>query len=170
MKGLLLTNKKNEKEKLTELEWHRKMAAQLFNHTWSLIDKGDNRTSDENDEMIHSAHTSRYHWGIVVASGKYPKTGPMNIERGDWQISRVYALLNRPESALYHARRCLSTCEEHKIGDFDIAFALEAMARAYALTGDIKSKEYMKKAKKAGEAISKEDDQKYFFSELETIK
>ncbi len=165
-----MTSKENENEKLTELEWHRKMAAQLFNHTWDLIDKGDNRTPDESDEMIHSAHASRYHWGIVVVSDKYPKTGPMNLERGDWQISRVYSLLKRPEPALYHAQRCLSICEKHKIVDFDIAFALEAMARAYALNDDLKSEEYFQKAEKAGEAISKEEDKKYFVSELETIK
>jgi len=161
--------KKNEDEKLTSSEWHRKMAAQLFNHTWDLIDKGD-RTLSENDEMVHSAHASRYHWGIVVSSGKYPKTGPMNLERGDWQISRVYALLKRQEPSLYHAKRCLSICEDNKIGDFDIAFALEALARAYAISGDSKSQEYFEKAEKAGEAILKEDDKKYFLSELETIK
>ncbi len=165
-----MANKKNESKKLTELEWHRKMAAQLFNKTWDLIDKGDTRTSDEIDDMIHSAHASRYHWGVVVTSGKYPKTGPMNLERGDWQISRVYALLKRPEPSLYHAKRCLSTCEEYKIGDFDIAFAYEAMARAYAIKGGAKSKMFLEKAKKAGGAISKEDDKKYFLSELETIK
>jgi len=159
-----------ENEKLTELEWHRKMAAQLFNNTWGLIDKGDSRTPDESDGMIHSAHASRYHWGVVVSSGKYPKTGPMNLERGDWQISRVYAVLKRPEPALYHAQKCLSICEEQKIGDFDIAFALEVMARAYALDDNPKSNEYFEKAKKAGESISKEDDKKYFLSELETIK
>ena len=31
-------------EKLTKLEWHRKIAAELYNHTWNLIDKGENRT------------------------------------------------------------------------------------------------------------------------------
>ena len=170
MKCLSMISKENENDKLTELEWHRKMAAQLFNHTWELIDKGDNRTPNESDEMIHSAHASRYHWGIVVISGKYTKTGPMNLERGDWQISRVYAILNRPEPALYHAERCLSICEKHKIGDFDIAFALEAMARAYSLSEDSKAKEYLERAKNAGEAISKEEDMKYFLSELATIK
>jgi hypothetical protein len=164
-----LTENKTEDKKLTELEWHRKMAAQLFNQTWDLIDKGENRTQTESDDMIHSAHASRYHWGVVVASDKYPKSGPMNLERGDWQISRVYALLEKQEPALYYAQRCLSICEEHKIGDFDFAFALEAMARAYAITGDAKSNEYLQKAKKAGQAISKEDDKKYFLSELDTI-
>jgi hypothetical protein len=120
--------------------------------------------------MIHSAHASRYNWSVVVDSGKYPKTGPMNLERGEWQISRSYALLKRAEPALYHAQKCVDICEENDIGDFDLAFGYEAMARALALTNDKKAQEYLDKAKKAGEAIDKEDDKKYFFSELETIK
>ena len=168
---MIKMNKENkESEKLTELEWHRKMAAALFNHTWDLIDKGDNRTVEEDLEMIHSAHTSRYNWGVVVNSGKYPKTGPINLERGEWQISRVYALLKRAEPALYHAQKCVDICEENEIGDFDLAFGYEAMARALALTDDERTQEYLSKAKKAGEAIAKDDDKKYFFSELETIR
>lgn len=160
-----------EEKKLTDLEWHRKMAAQLFNHTWGLIDKGDKRTADDNDEMIHSAHASRYHWGVVVASNKYPKTGPMNLERGDWLISRVHAILNRPHAALYHAQRCLDICKSNKIGDFDIAFAYEAMARAHSIGENIKDKvtEYLALAKEAAESIEKEDDKKYFLGELDSI-
>lgn len=160
-----------EEKRLTDIKWHRKIAAQLFNHTWDLIDKGDNRSSDENDEMIHSAHASRYHWGVVVASNKYPETGPMNLERGDWQISRVYALLKRQKAALYHAQRCLDICKSNNIGDFDIAFAYEAMTRAYSLSGKEKDKqkEYVELAKTASESIEKEDDKKYFLSELDTI-
>ncbi len=164
-------SKENESsEKFTEIEWHRKMAAQLFNHTWNLIDKGDNRSQEENDEMIHSVHASRYHWGVVVNSGKYPKTGPMNLERGDWQISRVYSLLKRSEPALYHAKRCLEICKKNNIGDFDLAFAYEAMARAFSLTGDEESKKFITKAKDAADAISKKEDKKYFLSELATIE
>jgi hypothetical protein len=159
-----------EAEKLSKPECHKKMAAELFNHTWDLIDKGDKRTPDENDEMIHAAHASRYHWGVVVAA-KTPNTGPTNLERGDWQISRVYALLKHPHAALYHAERCLSICEKHKIGDFDIAFAYEAMARAYATLGSKSTevKRYLTLAKKAAGNIAKADDEKYFLSELKTV-
>jgi hypothetical protein len=157
-------------EKLTELEWHKKMAAQLFNHTWGLIDKKD-RNTNESDEMIHSAHASRYHWGIVVSSGKYPKTGPMNLERGDWQISRVYSILKRPFAAEYHAKRGLQICTDNNIGDYDIAWAYEAMARAYSISRNKKTelKKYLDLAKEAGNKIKKEDDKKLFFSELESI-
>jgi hypothetical protein len=62
----------------------RKLAADLFNHTWTLLEKQD-RTAAEDDEMIHSAHASRYHRGEVDVGE------PVNLARGEWQCSRVYA-------------------------------------------------------------------------------
>ncbi len=43
-------------------------------------------------------------------------------ESGEWLISHVYAVLNRPEVALYHAQRCLDLCQESNVKDFDIAY------------------------------------------------
>jgi hypothetical protein len=64
----------------------------------------------------------------------------------------------------------LEICEANKIGDFDIAFAYEAMARAYAVAGDMaESKKHIESARKAGEQISSKEDRDYFFSELKTI-
>jgi len=57
---------------------HRKMAIELFNHTWSLIDLKQ-RTPDQIDEMIRSAYASSYHW---LRGGE-----PANQARGHWQIS-----------------------------------------------------------------------------------
>ena len=42
----------------------RQLATDLFNHTWELLELTD-RTPDQDDEMIHAAHASRYHWGEV---------------------------------------------------------------------------------------------------------
>jgi hypothetical protein len=72
---------------------HRHFAATLFNRAWDLIDQPD-RSDAENDEMLHAAHASRYHWGAIGV-------------RGEWQISRVYAVLERGPEALHHAQRCL---------------------------------------------------------------
>jgi hypothetical protein len=95
----------------------------------------------------------------------------MNLERGEWQISRVYSVLGRSEPALYHARNCLEICEKNNIGDFDIAFAYEGMARANTVAKQkAETKKYLDLAKKAGEQIKKKDDKDYFFSELQTIK
>ena len=153
---------KMTEEKKSSEEAHKKFAVNLFNSTWDLIDKKD-RTKEEDDKMIHSAHASRYHWGEI---GK-----PLHFERGEWQISRAYSVLNRSEPALYHAKRCLEICKENNIRDFDIAFAYEAMARATALSGNkIDCERYIKLAKEAGEQIKKKEDRNYFFSELETIR
>lgn len=150
-----------EEEKYTEQEWHKRSAVNLFNLVWNLLDKKD-RTKQEDDKMVHAAHASRFHWGEIGT--------PLELERGEWQISRVYAILNRPQAALYHGQRCMEICLENSIGDFDIAFAYEAMARASADAGDKKScDKYMKLAKEAGEKIAKKEDRDYFFSELKTI-
>jgi hypothetical protein len=143
-------------------EEHRMLAIDLFNLTWSLLDKKD-RTKEEDDKMIHAAHASRFHWGEAGT--------PLEFERGEWQISRVYSVLKRSEPAIYHAERCLEICKTHGISDFDIAFGYEALSRAYAVAGaKPQCEEYLNLAKEAGERISKEDDKKYFFGELGTIK
>ena len=74
---------------------HRQQAVDLFNFTWTLIDKPD-RTPVDDDLMIHSAHASRYHWSIAG--------NVVNYLRGDWQIAHVYTLLNLPERALHYAQ------------------------------------------------------------------
>ena len=150
-----------EEKKYTEQEWHKRTAITLFNLVWSLLDKKD-RTKQEDDKMVHAVHASRFHWGEIGT--------PVEFERGEWQISRVYSVLNRPQSALYHAERCLEICKEHNIGDFDIAFAYEAMARAHAVAGDKSDCEkYIKLAKEAGEQIKKKEDKDLFFNDLKTV-
>ena len=95
---------------------------------------------------------------------------PLHFERGEWQISRVYAILGRFEPALYHAKRCLEICKENDIRDFDISFAYEAMARAYSLMEDsVERNKYIELAKEAAEGIRDKGDKEYFWGELKTI-
>ena len=144
--------------KFTTAEWHRQQAVDLFNFTWTLIDKPD-RTSDEDDLMIHAAHASRYHWSIAGTI--------VNFLRGDWQIARVYTLIHLPERAWHYAQLCLSQCKANQIGDFDLAFAYEAMARACACAGQTaEAQHYYRWAEHAGEQISEEEDRQQFQKEL----
>ena len=143
-------------------EEHRKLAIGLFNLTWGLLDKKD-RTKEEDDKMIHAAHASRFHWGEAGT--------PLELERGEQQISRVYSVLKRSEPAIYHAKRCLEICKTQGISDFDIAFGYEALARAYAVAGlKAQCEETLELARKAGLQIKKEEDRNYFLSELKTIQ
>ena len=79
-------------------------------------------------------------------------------------------MLDRPQAAIYHAQRCLTICQDNGIGDFDIAFAYEALARAYAVAGDpAESQEYVKLAEQAAEQIEEQDNKDYFLGELGTV-
>jgi DNA-binding transcriptional MerR regulator len=106
---------------------HRRLGKDLYNDVWTLLETAD-RTAEQTDEMIHAAHASRWHWTV---GGE-----PANRARGEWQCSRVYAVLGRGEPALWHARRCVELCEEYGLGDWDLAAAYEAMSRASTVAGD----------------------------------
>jgi hypothetical protein len=147
-------------EKYSLEECHKKFAVDFFNLVWSLLNKKE-RTKEEDDKMVHAAFASRFHWGEIGT--------PVEFERGEWQISRVYSVLNKSEPALYHAKRCLDICTENNIGDFDIAFAYEAMARANASLGKKSEYEkYIRLAKEAGEKIRGKEDKDIFFGDLES--
>jgi hypothetical protein len=141
---------------------HKRFAVDLFNATWDLMEKPA-RTKEEDDEMIHSAHASRYHWGKVGAQ--------VNLARGEWQLARVYTLLNRPEPAHYHALRSLEICLANNIDDFDLAYAYEALARVNSLQNKIiECHHYLKHARRAGEAIREQEDRDHFFKDLASIQ
>jgi hypothetical protein len=142
-------------------EDQRKVAVELFNRVWQLMEK-TGRTRDEDDEMLHAAHASRYHWGIV---GKAEHRA-----RGEWQVSRVYTVLGRSEPAIAHAQRCLEICEQNGIADWDLAYAYEALARANKTAGDAPDAAKFKKlARGAGDQIIEAEDREHFDEDYSTL-
>jgi DNA-binding transcriptional MerR regulator len=110
-----------------DAQTQKALAAALFNRVWQLIEQAD-RTAADDDEMVNSAHASRLLWtGIGDAQ---------NWAIGDWQISRVYAVLGRAEPAVFHARRCLAHADEVEGQPWLLASSYEGLARAYAVAGD----------------------------------
>jgi DNA-binding transcriptional MerR regulator len=139
----------------------RKTAADLFNYTWTLLEKSD-RTERETDLMVHAAHASRFMWEDIGE--------PVNHARGEWQISRVYSVADRPEPALHHARRCLQIVEEHGVGDFDLACAYEALARAHATAGERDAAaRYEALGREAAARIEEADDRELVVSDLDSL-
>jgi len=131
---------------------------------WTLLDK-PGRSAADDDEMVHAAHASAYHWSLVGTVA--------NRVRSEWQCSRVYAVLGRAESALHHARRCLELAESapSELEEFDLPFAFEAMARAHAVAGDeAHAREWLARAQAAGEEIGDEDDRALLAADLATIE
>jgi DNA-binding transcriptional MerR regulator len=139
----------------------RKTAADLFNYTWTLLEKPD-RSERETDLMVHAAHASRFMWEDIGE--------PVNHARGEWQVARVYAVADRPEPALHHARRCLQIVEEHGVGDFDLACAYEALARAHATAGEREpAARYEALGREAAARIADADDRELVISDLDTL-
>src|SRR4051794_41932366 len=101
----------------------RQVAVDLFNHTWSLMDKPD-RSERETELMVHAAHASRFMWEAIGE--------PVNHSRGEWQVSRAHAVAGRPGPALHHPRPGPAICQGHGVGDFGPASAPRALARADA--------------------------------------
>jgi hypothetical protein len=140
---------------------HRKIGSDLFNYTWSLLDK-TRRTKAETEEMIHAAHASRHHWGRAGT--------PLNFSVGEWQLSRVYAVLSRAEPALYHGRRALEIARRNGLGRFYVAYAYEALARASAVAGQAKARDrYLAEARRIGATIRDRDDHRMLMDDLATI-
>jgi hypothetical protein len=141
----------------------RQIGVALFNRVWTYLEMPD-RTQEQDDLMLHMAHASRYHWEESALGG------PENTARGEWQVSRVYSVLGRSEPALHHARRCLEICEANGIGDFDLAFAYEALGRASAVAGDAEAaRGYVDLARAAGERIAETEDRELLEADLATV-
>ena len=137
------------------------LARTLFNRVWALLGQ-DDRSVDEDDQMVHMAHASCHHWREVGTA--------VHRVRGEWQCSRVYATLERAEPALHHARRALEICVANGIGDLDLAFCHEAMARASAVDGNhLAAAGWRREAERSAAAITDPDDRKAVLADLETI-
>jgi hypothetical protein len=146
---------------------HRRLGRDLFNFTWTLIEKAD-RTPADVDEMIHAAHASRYHWS------KAEGATTANLARGEWQCARVYAVLGRGEPAVWHARRCLELVDlAAKAGeaeDWDHAAAAEGMSRAFAAAGDRANAEaWRDRAKAALDHIENPHDREPIEQDIATL-
>jgi hypothetical protein len=147
---------------MIEAATHKELAISLFNQTWDLLDKPD-RTADEDFLMIHKAHASLFHWLQVGTA--------LHEARGQWQVSRVYSVLKWHQPALAHGERCLQICLKNNLGDFDLAFGYEAVARAHSLAGKMEeARKSIELGRAAASAVENPEDQDYVRKELDGIQ
>lgn len=109
--------------------------------------------------MLHLAHASRYHWGLVGT--------PKNMAVGDWQLSRIYAELEQPDLALMFAKASLSISRQNHLVEI-LPSGYEAIARAYAIAKDSrKAREYLRKARGLLNSLTLErEDMKVYLSQI----
>jgi len=142
-------------------EAHKYFAQSINGRVWELLQKVD-RSQSENDELLYAAHACAYHWKFVGTA--------VHQQRGEWLISHVHVVLGHAYEALRHAERCFELTESDKdiMKDFDIAYAYEGLARAYAMSGDQKkAREFFDLAQKAGNVIADAEDKSIFMDDFE---
>jgi hypothetical protein len=141
-----------------EKEFHGKTAASCFNMAWDYLD-AKKRNEEDDRTMLNLAHSSRFHWGLVGS--------PENQAVGDWQISRIYAALGQASLSLKFAKSSLETCKRDGLQGM-LCTAYEAMARAYAVSGEPeRARRHIVKAREALDASSKgREDRKIFLNQI----
>ena len=147
-----------------DAETERRLGIDLFNKTWTLMEKTD-RSREDDDEMLHCAHASAYHWLQVGTQA--------NRARSEWQCSRVNAILGHVEPALRHARRCLELVEAtpDEMEEFDLPAAYEALGRAHAVAGDTaEAQHYVELGRAATAKIADDDDRAIMEADFATIR
>lgn len=140
---------------------HRRFSVDCFNRTWTLIDKPD-RTSAEDDTMLLLAWASLWHWT--------ERTDCTNVERsvGHWQLSRIYALMGDGHNALKHGERSLEYAAD--LRPFYRGYAHEAIARAAGLLGDpIRLQRHRAMAEAAAAEIAEADERSLLDHDLKSL-
>jgi tetratricopeptide (TPR) repeat protein len=146
------------------LESHKQLASQCFNRVWDFLDLQE-RTKEEEEQMIHLAHTSFWHWTQVE---DHTST---NLSIGYWQIARVYAVVGNGEQSRFFAERCVEVSMQANIPPFYIGYGYEALARAYMVLGQNEmALDIFQKALSYAEEVVVEDSKKMLLKDLYEVK
>ena len=143
---------------------HKFFSANCFNQAWDLIDKED-RTPDEEEQMIRLTHASFYHWT------QRPDYSSTTASIGYWQASRIYAILGQADNAARYGQLCLVVSQDEGVGPFFLGYAYEALARAAAAAGNHQDTEaYLEKARQTAADVKKSEDRQMLLNDLESIQ
>lgn len=139
----------------------RALAVSLFHRVWELLERAD-RTAADDQELVNAAHASRLHWTSIGT--------PRHLAIGDWQISRVYSTVGRPEPAVHHARLCLENARLAIDEPWLLGSAYEGLARAYAAAGDrAAATEWKDKAVAQLELVTDRDDREIVEQDIASL-
>ncbi len=140
----------------------KEQAKILTEKVYDLIEKVS-LTRDEEFQLVQLVHTSNFYWSQFGDK--------KDIARSEWLISRSYAKLEMGESALFHAVRTVEICKMNDIDGYELAFAFEAVTRAYHIIEmPEKVSEYREFAMSAAMRIENEKEKQYTITEIASIK
>lgn len=143
---------------------HKYFSAQCFNRAWDLIDKPV-RKPDQDEQMLQLSLASLWHWT------QREDCTPTNLSIGYWQVSRVYALLHKPDMARRYGNLCLQVSQQQGVPPFYLGYAYEALARAENVDGKLDDAEkYLIEAHQIAATLPGEEGKKQLLADLSTIR
>ena len=108
-------------------DWHRAQGIECNNSIWDLV--GEPASPERDEELLRRAYASAYHWQRAA------RRVPENEVRARYMLAKVLLLTGQAARSLHYADACLDGCVEHRLADFDLAYAHEARARALGALG-----------------------------------
>jgi hypothetical protein len=144
-------------------EAHVYFSTELFNTTWEYIEQADQRSTDEDMAMLHTAIASLWHWS------QREDVTPEHLSVGYWQVSRVYNLIRQPHNARTYGLIALKHAE--KLQPQFKAYAYETLARAeMQVPNRVVMMVYLEKAHEQLKQVEDEDDRLLLQKYLSSIK
>lgn len=123
----------------------------------------NDRTPDQQEQMIHAAHASFYHWT------SREDCSSLNLSVGAWQLSRVYCLAAEAPRALHYALKCLSYSQDE--GPFFLGYAYETQARALLLIPQYEqAKSKLQEAQRLCSLIEEQQDRELLQADLDQLQ
>jgi hypothetical protein len=146
---------------MTDSEAHLALAKATYNRCWDLLEN-ENRTSDEDDDLLATAFASRFHW-YAVGSDEQKIVA-------DWMVSRAAAAMGYGDVAVHFAHRANESASE---GDFPAwlrASLFEGLARAHAANGDSELRgEFLDLANRELEQEPDDEDRELIAQQISTV-
>jgi uncharacterized protein YndB with AHSA1/START domain len=109
---------------------HRQRGIETTNAVFELLGR-PTLDADERADLVDMAHAARWHWRHAAGATE------VNGLRADYLCARAHSWVGNGAEALRHAEQCLARTQAASLTDFDLAYAHEAVARAFACTGDL---------------------------------
>jgi hypothetical protein len=133
----------------------KKIADEARDLAFKLLQQ-EKLSKEEESQMITAAQAAVFIWSKAGTS--------LQIARAHWLTSRIFCRFAEGRLALLHAQLCdFHTKMAKDKRDFDEAFAIESLARAAALKGDLETASRLKsEAKVLGEKIRDPEEKKIF--------
>ncbi|MBM3152555.1 MAG: hypothetical protein FJZ96_10220 [Chloroflexi bacterium] len=143
---------------------HEYFSKTCFNRAWDFLDMAS-RTAEEDRQMLQLGLASLWHWS------QRSDCTPTHTAIGAWQVSRIYAVLGKPDEARQYGESSLQASQSDGVPPFYMGYAYEALARAEAVAGEqSKMMEYLSLARQASEKVADPQERKALLDDLATIR